>query len=84
MPPLGTREDPGYAVDGNDALVGLVVAIDCEGDAFGGEGVRYALLDRAEFFGGKPLRAASFRGHHRRLGGAGVELGEFSAAVVVD
>ena len=56
MLPLGSREEPGHAVDGNDALVGLVVAIDGEGDAFGGEGVRYSLLDRADFLVGEPAQ----------------------------
>ena len=53
-PPLDAREDAGHAVDGDDALIGLVVAVDRERDAFVREGACDPLLHAAQLVAGEP------------------------------
>ena len=49
--PVGARDHARDAVDRDDALVGLVVPVDREGDALGREHPGHALLDEADFLG---------------------------------
>ena len=54
QPPVGPRDDAGHAVDGDDAFVGLVVAVDGEGDAFVRERARDPFLHTAQLVVGHP------------------------------
>ena len=51
--PLCSGQKAGYAVDGDDALVGLVVPIDGKGDAFVGERTGDPLLNVGQFLSGE-------------------------------
>ena len=53
LTPVGGRHQPGNAVDGDDPLVGLIVAVDREGDALIGEGAGDAFLDAGKLLGGE-------------------------------
>ena len=53
-PPLGPGDDAGDAVNGDDALLGLVVPVDHEGNAFLEEGTGHLLLDAGQVRGGHP------------------------------
>ncbi len=54
LAPFLAGHHPGKAVDGNDALVGLFVAVDREGYALVRKGAGHAILDVGQVFGGEP------------------------------